>query len=134
MLRPFAPNASQKSPQMKSLIPTLTGVALAALSPGLAFAEDPRPVDLAVAQSKDSRTLDRANPEMRAVIEKLMALGAKPVNTLTVEQARAPAYLPQSTSRLRLTIAGACCSSRTTVDLLPSRGGSGRPLRPKARV
>ena len=74
---------------MNKLVPSLAAMAFATLSPGLSQAADPRPVDLAVAQSKDSGTLDRATPEMKAVIEKLMALGAKPVNTLTVEQARA---------------------------------------------
>ncbi len=41
-----------------------------------------------VAESKDSGTVDRSVPEMAAVIEKLMELGAKPVSTLTVEEAR----------------------------------------------
>jgi len=52
-------------------------------------AAEPRAVDPAVAQSKDSGVLDRANADMRAVIEQLMKLGAKPIHTLTVEQARA---------------------------------------------
>ncbi len=56
---------------------------------GAAMADDPRPVDNSVATSKDSGTLDRAHPEMRSVIQKLMDLGAKPVSTLTVDAARA---------------------------------------------
>lgn len=39
--------------------------------------------------SDDSGTMERATPEMAAVLEKLMELGAKPVHTLTVEEARA---------------------------------------------
>ena len=58
------------------------------IMPTLALADDPRPVDKSVAISKDSGTLDRAHPEMKAVIQKLVDLGTKPVNTLTVEQAR----------------------------------------------
>lgn len=58
------------------------------LSPSFALAEDPRPVDTAVAESADSGTLDRSNPEMRSVIQKLMGLGSKPVHTLDVEAAR----------------------------------------------
>ena len=42
-----------------------------------------------LATSDDSGTVERSTPEMRAVIEKLMELGAKPVHTLTVEAARA---------------------------------------------
>jgi acetyl esterase/lipase len=41
-----------------------------------------------VATSKDSGTVDRANPEMAKVITKLMELGAKPLHTLSVEEAR----------------------------------------------
>jgi len=74
---------------MNKLVPALAAMALATLSTSVSQAAEPRPVDLAVARSKDSGTLDRSNPEMKAVIAKLMALGAKPVNTLTVEQARA---------------------------------------------
>ena len=49
------------------------------------------PVELTpeLATSDDSGTIERSTPEMRAVIEKLMELGAKPVHTLTVEAARA---------------------------------------------
>lgn len=35
-----------------------------------------------------SNTMDRASQDMQAVLEKLMELGAQPVHTLTVEQAR----------------------------------------------
>jgi len=44
--------------------------------------------DPKLAESKDSGTLQRSHPEMKTVIEKLMELGAKPVHTMTVEQAR----------------------------------------------
>lgn len=55
-----------------------------------AFAqEETRPVEEKVATSKDSGTVDRSNPEMAEVITKLMELGAKPVHTLSVEEARA---------------------------------------------
>lgn len=68
---------------------TLAGISLAAPAATGALAEDPRPVDPAVATSKDSGTLDRAAPEMKLVIEKLIELGAKPVDQLTVDEARA---------------------------------------------
>lgn len=71
---------------MRSLL--LASTALAAISMPAFAQEEPRPVDEAVATSKDSGTVDRANPEMAAVITKLMELGAKPVNTLSVEEAR----------------------------------------------
>ena len=72
---------------MRNLL--LATTAITALMAMPAFAKDePRPVDQAVATSKDSGTVDRATPEMAAVITKLMELGAKPVNTLSVEQAR----------------------------------------------
>lgn len=51
--------------------------------------ETPRAVDHTVAESADSGTLERANPEMKLVLEKLKALGAKPVHTLTPAEARA---------------------------------------------
>jgi len=71
---------------MRSLLLATTAIAAFAMP---TFAqEEPRPVDEAVATSKDSGTVDRANPEMAAVITKLMELGAKPVNTLSVEEAR----------------------------------------------
>lgn len=41
-----------------------------------------------VATSIDSGTVERSDPEMAQVIEKLMALGAKPVHTLDVPAAR----------------------------------------------
>ncbi len=59
------------------------------LAPTFALAEDPRPVDAAVATSKDSGTLDRSDAEMKTVIQKLMDLGARPVHTLDVPAARA---------------------------------------------
>lgn len=42
-----------------------------------------------LAETEDSGTIERSTAEMAAVIEKLMELGAKPVHTLTVEEARA---------------------------------------------
>ena len=75
-----------KDNKMRSLLLATTAIAAFAMP---TFAqEEPRPVDEAVATSKDSGTVDRANPEMAAVITKLMELGAKPVNTLSVEEAR----------------------------------------------
>lgn len=72
---------------MRNLLLATTAISTLMAFP--AFAQDePRSVDAAVATSKDSGTVDRANPEMAAVITKLMELGAKPLNTLTVEQAR----------------------------------------------
>lgn len=72
---------------MRNLLLATTAISALLILP--AFAQDePRPVDQAVATSKDSGTVDRANPEMAAVITKLMELGAKPVSTLSVEQAR----------------------------------------------
>lgn len=53
-----------------------TAILLLGLSLGAASAQD------------NSGTLERAHPEMKTVIEKLIALGAKPVSQLTVEQAR----------------------------------------------
>lgn len=64
-------------------LPLLLGI-----SPTFVLADDPRPVDKAVAESKDSGTLDRSTAEMRSVIQKLMDLGAKPVHTLDVPTAR----------------------------------------------
>jgi acetyl esterase len=40
------------------------------------------------AGSEDSGTMERANEDMQAVLEKLQELGAKPVHTLSVEEAR----------------------------------------------
>ncbi|MDB5473305.1 MAG: hypothetical protein JWP99_608 [Devosia sp.] len=40
------------------------------------------------APSDDSGTMERASEDMRAVLEKLMDLGAKPIHTLSVEQVR----------------------------------------------
>lgn len=72
---------------MRNLL--LATTAITALMSLPAFAQDePHPVDDAVATSKDSGTVDRANPEMAEVITKLMELGAKPVSTLSVEEAR----------------------------------------------
>lgn len=45
--------------------------------------------DQNLAEAEDSGTLERSHPEMKRVIEKLIVLGAKPVHTLTVEEARA---------------------------------------------
>ena len=42
-----------------------------------------------LAETEDSGTIERSTPDMAAVIEKLMELGAKPVHTLSVEEARA---------------------------------------------
>src|SRR5215217_3549146 len=53
-----------------------------------AMGDVPEEVSTEVAGSMDSGTLDRADPEMAQVIEKLMALGAKPVHTLDVPTAR----------------------------------------------
>ncbi|WP_375450879.1 alpha/beta hydrolase [uncultured Devosia sp.] len=41
-----------------------------------------------LAETDDSGTMERAHPEMKMVLEKLMELGAKPVHTLSVEEAR----------------------------------------------
>lgn len=77
----------QPGHMMRNLL--LATTAFTALMAMPSFAqEEPRPVDEAVATSKDSGTVDRANPEMAAVITKLMELGAKPVNMLSVEEAR----------------------------------------------
>ena len=76
---------------MRALLRAASVAVLTLAIPGLAYAEDPRPVDEAVAASKDSGTLDRADPEMAAVIEKLMELGAKPVHQLDVPTARTQA-------------------------------------------
>lgn len=47
------------------------------------------PLMFAPATAQDnSGTLERAHPEMKTVIEKLVELGAKPVSQLTVEEAR----------------------------------------------
>jgi len=67
---------------------TLAAVSLGALLafsalPSTALAQQP------ASASKDSGTMQRADKEdMAPVLKKLMALGAKPVHTLTVEQAR----------------------------------------------
>lgn len=71
---------------MRSLL--LASTALAALAVPVFAQDEPRLVEDAVATSEDSGTVDRANPEMAEVITKLMELGAKPVNTLSVEEAR----------------------------------------------
>ncbi|MDB5507025.1 MAG: Acetyl esterase/lipase [Devosia sp.] len=76
---------------MRSLLQAASVAVLTLMIPGLAYAEDPRPVDEAVAASKDSGTLDRADPEMAEVIKKLMELGAKPVHMLDVPTARTQA-------------------------------------------
>ncbi len=46
------------------------------------------PVSSAVAKSKDSGTMERADADMRAVLQKFMELGPKPLDTLTPEEAR----------------------------------------------
>ena len=75
---------------MNKLLQVLSGASLAAAATtAMALADQPRPVEQSVAESRDSGVLTRTAPEMRAVIEKLIALGAKPVHTLTPEQARA---------------------------------------------
>ncbi len=71
---------------MRRLLATAGSAAILLAMPALA--EEPRPVEDAVATSPDSGTLDRSNPEMAAVIAKLMDLGAKPVHELGVEEAR----------------------------------------------
>lgn len=72
---------------MRTILLAGTAAGLLLAAPAMAQ-DDPRPVDDAVATSPDSGTLDRANPEMATVIEKLQELGAKPVHTLSVEEAR----------------------------------------------
>ena len=75
---------------MNKLLQVVSGATLAAAATtALALADQARPVEPSVAESRDSGVLTRTKPEMRAVIEKLMALGAKPVHTLTPEEARA---------------------------------------------
>ena len=73
---------------MNNSLKTFAFAASAALLAAPAFADDPRPVDPAVAQSKDSGAVDRAAPEMKLVLQKLMDLGAKPVSQLDVKTAR----------------------------------------------
>lgn len=51
-------------------------------------ADAPAMENMDLAETEDSGTLERATADMAAVIEKLMELGAKPVHTLTVEEAR----------------------------------------------
>ncbi len=67
----------------------LTAAALAALG---AFGIATNPVlakdDAAQAASADSGTMDRADRDMRKVLEKLGALGGKPIETLTAAEAR----------------------------------------------
>jgi acetyl esterase/lipase len=46
------------------------------------------PEEEMAAPSDDSGTMERASEEMGAVLEKLKELGAKPIHTLTVEEAR----------------------------------------------
>ena len=72
---------------MRNLLLATTAITAFMAMPAFAQ-EEPRPVEEAVATSKDSGTVDRANPEMAAVITKLMELGAKPVHTLSVGEAR----------------------------------------------
>jgi len=73
---------------MRSILLISTALAGLMLAPSIVAQETPLPVDPAVATSNDSGTVDRANPEMAEVITKLMELGAKPVYTLSVEEAR----------------------------------------------
>ena len=59
-------------------------------TPAQPAAETAQPADPAqpAAASTDSGTMERADEDMRTVLQKLMELGAKPIETLTVEQAR----------------------------------------------
>ena len=73
---------------------TTRRAALATASMGTVFTFDATRMD-AVAQSatsgattQNSGTLQRANPDMRLVIEKLRQLGAKPIGTQSVEETR----------------------------------------------
>lgn len=60
-----------------------------AMQPNTAETMDAAPaVDAATAESPDSGTMERATPEMAAVLAKLQELGAQPVHMLTVEEAR----------------------------------------------
>jgi acetyl esterase len=75
----------------RHLAGTVSLLTLAAfMVPTLAFAQDAAPANTVTEAPAmdDSGTLERSTPEMRAVIEKLMELGAKPVHMLTVEEAR----------------------------------------------
>jgi acetyl esterase len=72
---------------MASKLATLTSASLGALlafgSPGLDARAQTTP-----AAAQDSGTLQRADADMRRVIEKLMQLGAKPIGTQSVEETR----------------------------------------------
>ena len=74
---------------------TLTAVSLGALTvlSGLtavpvAFAQGGAQAPAGQQASGDSRTMERADPGMKQVLQKLQELGAKPINTLSVEEAR----------------------------------------------
>ena len=73
---------------MNNLLRVVTEASLLAVVASPVLADEPRPVEATVAQSSNSGVLERTAPEMRAVIEKLIALGAKPVHTLTPGEAR----------------------------------------------
>ena len=66
--------------------PTLVNLALT--NPALAQAAAPLPASLPT-PAESSNTLGRATPDMRRVLVKLLALGAKPLGSLSVAETRA---------------------------------------------
>lgn len=66
----------------------LAGVALTTASAAWAQAPVPETVPAMVAENPDSGTMKRADKDMLRVLETMSALGAKPIESRTVEEAR----------------------------------------------
>ena len=69
----------------------LAGVALVASPAAWAQAPQPQSVSAMVAESPDSGTMKRADRDMLRVLEAMQELGAKPIESSTVEEARTQA-------------------------------------------
>ena len=66
----------------------LAGVALASAPVAWAQAPAPKSVPAMIAESPDSGTMKRADKDMLRVLETMQMLGAKPIESRTVEEAR----------------------------------------------
>src|SRR5690606_10213873 len=128
------PPFSDQRPSMKSTLTLLaTSVALAATltacAPGMGMGMKPSaPPPSAMAPMGMTA---RPDDDMQAVLDAQSALGAKPIETLTVEQARTQPSPADAVNRVKMMMGMSTLpdASVTTVDLTYPTGGTTQPIR-----